>query len=75
LAIAPVHGFAVVWSVQSGDSQFIYVARSADGLPWSMSPVPNAHGAHPVVSFSPVGDLLVGWQEPYDEVGSPTEVP
>jgi hypothetical protein len=74
LAIAPDHGFAVVWSVQSGDSQFVYVARSADGLPWSMSPVPNAHGAHPVVGFSPAEDLLVAWQEPYDEVGSPTEV-
>jgi len=74
LAIAPHRSFAVVWSVQSGDSQFVYVARSADGLLWSMSPVPNAHGAHTVVGFYPAGDLLVAWQEPYDDVGSPPEV-
>ena len=74
VAIGPDHSFAVVWSARSAESEFIYVARSADGLLWSMLPIPHAHGTHPVVALTSSANLLVAWQGPYDDVGSPSEI-
>jgi hypothetical protein len=74
LAIATDHGFAAVWSAQLAGWDLIYLARSTDGSLWASAPIPNAHGTHPVVAFAPAGDLLVAWQEPYDDLGSPTEI-
>jgi hypothetical protein len=74
LAIAPDHSVAVVWSAQSAGRDLIYLARSTSGSLWASAPIPNAHGTHPVVAFAAAGDLLVAWQEPYDDLGSPTEV-
>ncbi len=74
LAIAADSSLALVWSAQSDQTQLVYTARSMDGVLWSSWPIPNAHGTHPVAGFSPTGDLMVAWEEPYDELGSPSEV-
>lgn len=74
LAVAADGSFGLVWSAQSDQTQLVYAARSMGGVVWSSWPIPNAHGIHPVAGFSPTGDLMVAWEEPYDEVGSPSEV-
>lgn len=74
LAVAADGSFALVWSAQSDQTQLVYAAHSMDGVVWSSWPIPNAHGTHPVAGFSPTGDLMVAWEERYDEVGSPSEV-
>lgn len=74
IAVGPDGELAVVWNEESLDpSPMIYIARSTDGVLWSVSPIPQAQGTHPVVAFGPTGNLLVAWQDPFD-LGYPLEV-
>jgi len=66
LAVAPDGQLALVWSEQSPEEARIYVACSADGWLWSVSPVPYAQGTRPVVAFDATGKLLVAWQDQFD---------
>lgn len=54
---------AIVWSEESGDSFSVYVAQSHAGSAWSIMPIPNARGIHPVIAISSLGKLLVAWQD------------
>ncbi len=54
---------AIVWSEQSTDAAWVFVAQSTDGTLWSSYPVPDAQGSRPVLAFAPSGDLWVAWQD------------
>lgn len=63
IAVGSGDYIAIVWSEESGDSFSIYVAQSRAGSVWSIMPIPNARGTHPVIVISSLGDLLVAWQD------------
>jgi hypothetical protein len=73
LAVASDGELAIVWREQLSASNRIYVARSDDGSRWSSGPLPNAQGAHPVVTFYASGAPLVAWQDALD-VGLPLDI-
>jgi len=73
IAVDAAGGLGIVWSEQSPDWAFIFLARSTDGVQWSAFPIPNASGSRPVLAFLGAEELWVAWQDVF-ELGGYMEV-
>jgi len=66
LAVGADGQVAVVWAEEVAGMHLIFLARTANGLDWSLGPVPDAQGGHPVVALDSLGNLWVAWQDALD---------